>query len=430
MSPITYLRWRRLLRLAGCALLLLAGFGRSAAQDQPSRLLIRELVPGPGDARPILLASTGDKVFFMAEVAPGGWELWVTDATSSGTLQLTNMLPDPEYPRTWIGGSAAFEGGLAFARQTDAGFEFWRSDGTPAGTRMILAVPGQGPQGSMTVIDGALYFFSQDHGQQTNYLWRSDGTAAGTATVASLPNPSNYSSADVRQAGGELYAVLRISDYPSRTGRFLYKHFDGAGFTDLAACEWAGYVICPPAGAWRDSFVVGHDNPARLQFNQGAVTRTLDLSSRSLREIVGFAGTDQYLLFGAETDDDRYQIWRTDGTPAGTRALATLGPRPGDVLGPFAAANGLVYFLFRDDEGPATELWQSDGTAAGTRRVADAAQAASASLQSTPAGLLFSGYDAAHGAELWHIPAANARPAMIHDVEPGPGSSLDGGPDV
>ena len=53
------------------------------------------------------------------------------------------------------------------------------------------------------------------------------------------------------------------------------------------------------------------------------------------------------------------ELWRTDGTAAGTFRLASSVPEASD----FLEVQGELYFLTPD------ALWQSDGTAAGTRQV-------------------------------------------------------------
>ena len=79
------------------------------------------------------------------------------------------------------------ESALFVADDGDHGSELWRTDGTAAGTVMVVdLVPG--PEGSvvrgLSVVDGVAYFAA---GERDTQLWRSDGTAAGTRKLATLP---------------------------------------------------------------------------------------------------------------------------------------------------------------------------------------------------------------------------------------------------
>lgn len=84
---------------------------------------------------------------------------------------------------------------LLYTRDEPAtGRELWCSDGTPAGTHLLMDIrPGN--VGSypdhLTSIDGIVYFTADD-GPTGRELWRSDGTAAGTYPLADLdPGPAS-----------------------------------------------------------------------------------------------------------------------------------------------------------------------------------------------------------------------------------------------
>jgi ELWxxDGT repeat protein len=115
-----------------------------------------------------------------------------------------------------------------------------------------------------------------------------------------------------------------------------------------------------------------------------------------------------HLYFAADDGAHGVELWRTDGTAAGTVLVRDIG------LGPIAGnprelvvAKGKLYFT-ADDLLTGSELWVSDGSASGTRRVQDIApQAASSSpADLTVVGdlLYFSADDAVTGRELWALP--------------------------
>ena len=73
------------------------------------------------------------------------------------------------------------------------------------------------------------------------------------------------------------------------------------------------------------------------------------------------------------------------------------------------------------------ELWKSDGTAAGTVMVKDIEPGVGAASGSQPffltnlnGTLFFSAYDDAHGVELWKSDGTAAGTVMIKDIVPGP----------
>jgi ELWxxDGT repeat protein len=133
------------------------------------------------------------------------------------------------------------------------------------------------------------------------------------------------------------------------------------------------------------------------------------------------------------------ELWRTDGTAAGTRMVEDINPGSQHSLphliehpNPFKAIGDTLYF--RADNGThGTELWKSNGTAAGTRMVKNIAP----SIQdSSPAfftaykgEVYFSATDSEfpgpddQGAELWRTDGTAAGTEMVRDIRPGSGSS-------
>src|SRR5207253_5260578 len=80
------------------------------------------------------------------------------------------------------------------------------------------------------------------------------------------------------------------------------------------------------------------------------------------------------LYFEADDGTRHITLWRTDGTPPGTAFVADLvpgAPQPqGWGLGGAAAVGGTLFFTYPTGSG--ASLFRTDGTAAGTRAVAAA----------------------------------------------------------
>ena len=89
------------------------------------------------------------------------------------------------------------------------------------------------------------------------------------------------------------------------------------------------------------------------------------------------------------------------------------------------------YFYFAATDGPngttGRELWRTDGTSAGTTLVKDINPGAADSLpgQFTVAGtnLFFTANDGMHGSELWKSDGTGAGTVLVADLNPGPGDT-------
>jgi ELWxxDGT repeat protein len=85
-------------------------------------------------------------------------------------------------------------GGSVYFRYDDGihGSEFWKSDGTAAGTAMVKDInpgPGNSDPNEMFAVFGMLYFCAND-GEHGWELWKSDGTEDGTVMIMDI-NPGS-----------------------------------------------------------------------------------------------------------------------------------------------------------------------------------------------------------------------------------------------
>jgi ELWxxDGT repeat protein len=85
----------------------------------------------------------------------------------------------------------------------------------------------------------------------------------------------------------------------------------------------------------------------------------------------GCAVFDNAVYFSAFDATSGFELWKSDGTEAGTVRVKDINPGPGgsSPFG-FTILNDALYFS-ADDGSNGFELWKSDGTAAGTVRVND-----------------------------------------------------------
>lgn len=127
-------------------------------------------------------------------------------------------------------------------------------------------------------------------------------------------------------------------------------------------------------------------------------------------------------LFVAETPEIGSELWKTDGTAAGTALVKDINPFGGSSPSWLTAANGVLYFAV-DDGAHGLELWKTDGTTAGTALVKDINPGAAGSnpspLTEADGVLFFTVDDGTHGVELWKTDGTAAGTALVSDIKPG-----------
>ena len=336
----------------GSELLFFADDGSSGQElwksdgTEPGTMLLADIAAGAASSAPFLDRFPGlrinGRMVFRADDGIHGDEFWTTDGTAGGTKLLVDIWPGPVTSQAWGGfGDRIVVGsdGLFSANNLAVGFATWATDGTPAGTRLFLDSNWQGSAieleallGTPRLQAGALgdrLLFGADDGASGEELWITDGTAGGTGLVADLEP-------------GEAVPGLPLGSNPHR---FL----DGGG--------------------------VG---------------------------LVGAGGAS----------------WATDGTTAGTVELSS-----GSVQGPFlprpGGQPGGFYVQINPENG--SELVATDGTAAGTVVLVPGAKGAPAILGESL--LLFRRDTSASGEELWAYPLPSGPPVLVEDIYPGGESS-------
>jgi len=394
------------------------------------------------------------KVFFATRGEdPCDETLWRSDGTSAGTVALASLhtlCRDPGIPPGVRMGNTFF----FVAHDSTSGQELWRSDGTVAGT-FLLADILPGSAGSfptdLTAVNGTLFFYADDgvHGRE---LWKSDGTAAGTVLVKDV-NPGDTDSGSIY--GGTLTALgglLYFTADDGTHGAELWKSDGTQAGTVLVADITPGpgmsYPSRPVAMSGRLFFTVGDE----LWVSDGTQTGTVlvkDMNPDTESSYYSYYGEpvvlDGQLYFLATDDLHGVELWKSDGTEAGTVLLKDLQPGAGSgwPLGLTRVGNRLVFAAFDDAHG--FELWGTDGTGAGTVRLTDVRPGPSSGVRIWAEGffedeygqgaafetlaledkglVLFTGVDEAGGAEPWVTDGTPEGTRLVADLVPGPASS-------
>ncbi len=134
------------------------------------------------------------------------------------------------------------------------------------------------------------------------------------------------------------------------------------------------------------------------------------------------------LYFAADDGAHGTELWITNGTDAGTRMIKDAVPGLGSSQpGALRELGGRVFYAASDPAAGA-ELWVSDGTGAGTERFVDLRPGPEGSWaqpwQVVGADLFFSADDGVHGQELWATDGTVAGTRMVLDIFPGAPASL------
>ncbi len=136
------------------------------------------------------------------------------------------------------------------------------------------------------------------------------------------------------------------------------------------------------------------------------------------------AAVGRILFFFAADGAKGAELWRTDGTEAGTYLVKDIRPGSAGQFPPFSGVELNGRLLFAADDGVhGKELWISDGTEAGTQTLVDLTPVGGSSISNlTVSGgrAFFTASTPSYGTELWMTDGTAAGTRMLRDVRHGP----------
>lgn len=346
-------------------------------------MLIKDIFSGSGSSNISSVYNFNNTLIFIPDDVINGREIWTSDGTPGGTVILKDI--NPGTADCSASNFITSNNTLYFtANDGTTGYELWKSDGTSAGTVLVKDVdPGNFSAGFGHFINynGYLFLGRNDNGSTPPIveLWKTDGTTAGTTVVKSFTNPSSQSMWNFDIINGKLI-FLYIGD------TLQLWQSDGT---------FAGTVMIKD-NFWPASPFINYDSPIFLN-----ITNLIFLGASAV-------GTS----LGAE-------LWKTDGTPSGTGMVKDINPSghsvyygPGfsNLLLKGIGQNGIVYFIATNGSN-GYELWKSDGTDAGTMMLKDIYPGAGGGLSTggyssffqIGNNIFFDANDGVNGLELWAI---------------------------
>ena len=401
-------------------------------------VMIKDINPGAGSSSPLKLLSLGGKLFFAATDGTTGFEPMVSDGTEGGTFPLGDLWPgtNSSMQQGCLTCNAIAIGSTAYFSAPDGGVggsQLWRSDGTIAGTVKVLA---NASASDLVDVGGRIYFACVPVGFSTASLYTSDGTTPGTGSVnapiflsgigMTAFNGLAYFQADDGGSGTELWrsdgtagGTIRVSSLAAGSSSSYPLHLTPVG----------GSLFFRAYGDVGEGLCVTDGNLAGTTFLKQV---RVGVSETSKGQIVNLNGT---ALFIGDDGSGDFELWRSDGSSAGTVRVKDIQPGPsGGLTGSSLVVMGNAVYFAANDGAHGVELWRSDGTEAGTVMVKDLYPQFGAFGHGSPAGLasirgtLFfrATSGGTSGTQPWVSDGTEAGTVQLAVIHPGGSSQADG----
>ncbi len=182
---------------------------------------------------------------------------------------------------------------------------------------------------------GDIIYFTANDGSNGIELWRTDATEAGTWMVKNIGTGANSMCQSVYGCGPEHIVMNNI----------LYFR---------ASDNVYGAEIWRSDGTEAGTYMVKDINPGL-----GDCSNSIFMSAQYFTEM------NDILYFAADGGGNNIELWRSDGTEAGTYLVKDLAIGSSSVPEFITAIDNAIYFRCKNADG-LSELWKSDGTEAGT----------------------------------------------------------------
>ena len=258
--------------------------------------------------------------------------LYFSDGTTAGTVRVGNLFSTSLE-------NASISNGRLILQASDGinGSEVWATDGSVAGTAMLTdqRIPG-GSNPSQMVRAGSLTYFLANDGEHGQQLWVSDATATGTHLLPSLGAPLAATWGDYVVGGKFYFAAVSTSS----SGIFVT---DGTAAGTVRLTNVATTFSQPVV---LDAAHVFFATDSGLYVTDGTALGTQLIMA--LGGIANIQVVDATLYFTTTTAADGEELWRSDGTLAGTVRLTDTTLPNSSVPTGFVTALNIAPHAFAD----------------------------------------------------------------------------------
>jgi ELWxxDGT repeat protein len=388
--------------------------------------------------------SDGNALYFVAAANGGNFDLWKTDGTTNGTIQLSTInatntglghwtkLPNGKFV------FSLFDGGAIYGR------ELFITDGTPVGTTILKDIDA-GPltaftgSGDFIKLEGNEIYFAATDNDYNYELWKSDGTTAGTIKLSNIgattPQIGHWNAingkfvfsafdnsliygrelwvTDGTPSGTALLKDIRNGLASSLDGAADFIYNDGNKLYFTASDNGVNYEVWSTDGTQANTLKVS---------NTGAIANTIGHWTKLNNQFI-FTMNDGGSTRGRE-------MWVTDGTFGNTHVLKDILPGTASAFtgsGDFIVKDGNIAFFVATDDGTTYEMWRTDGTSVGTVKISNIAATNNTVGQWTSlfGSYIFSMSNAVYGRELYTSTGNLGGTTLLKDIFSGTGTGIN-----
>jgi ELWxxDGT repeat protein len=269
--------------VGGTNLLYFSGYDASGKKGlwtyDPVANTLPQLVSGSAGVSPMCIFPFGGGVLFSGYDTTKGRELWQANVTAAGASMVADLRSNSadSNPNQFVYAG----GGKAYFVAHDGNHRYlYLTDGTATNTGIVSTNPTYPTY--LTMVGSTLYFVANSG--SSVMLWRSDGTSGGTEMIDTTPNtPLAESISNLTSFGGKLYFF----------GKYI---LDGVvhksvlwSYTPGDAHEKIIHEFDPQNGIYFYANIAG--------------------------------GSDGNIYFSAYDIPHSKELWRSDGTDAGTQMV-------------------------------------------------------------------------------------------------------------
>ncbi|WP_442506616.1 ELWxxDGT repeat protein [Novipirellula sp. SH528] len=402
--------------------------------------MVKDLNPGTAGSAITMLAATSTGVIFQGSNPSVGVELGISDGTASGTrlIDVARGTPAANIRKVLkVGNDFYISTGFTSPTFTD---KLYRTNAVTGVTTLLKSFsPGNGPT-ELAFGNGVVYFAAEGSSAQGRELWLTDGTVAGTKlskdirTGATGSDPRKLTSFDDRVFfvvdGASGFEELWVTNGGDISPANYVAQFNTAGDDgDIESITPVGERL----------YVIAGDQLHRFNRSVNGGTTKVTLGATRQRTVMPWNNIAYFAGYDPAHGDE---LWRTDGTVGGTYLLKDLLPGPeSSYPGGGVATSGvstqdqgtgsdieskLIFGAHVSTN--SYQLWSTDGTSAGTKALTSVFEddglgnvnaLAPISLVALGDKVLFEGYSPGAGRELWVSSGTVAGTGLLADLRPG-----------